>query len=82
MGCGEVWKADSSDLPKVPFKVRIIDEALNVRCAAGVSNKAVGVLHGGVYTIVEVKAVGSALWGRLKSGLGWINVGAKYVQRI
>lgn len=82
MGCGETGKQSCGDVPKVPFKVRIIDEALNIRCAAGVSNKAVGVLHGGVYTIVEVKAVGSALWGRLKSGAGWINVGEKYVERM
>lgn len=82
MGCGETGKQSGGDVPAVPFKVRIIDEALNVRCAAGVSNKAVGVLHGGVYTIVEVKAVGSALLGRLKSGAGWINVGEKYVERM
>ena len=82
MGCGETGKQSCGDVPAVTFKVRIIDDALNVRCAAGVSNKAVGVLHGGVYTIVEVKAVGSSEWGKLKSGLGWINVGAKYVQRI
>lgn len=82
IGCGEVDKQSGDDVPTVPFKVRIIDEALNVRKAAGVSNKAVGVLHGGVYTIVEVKQVGAALWGKLKSGLGWINIGAKYVKRI
>lgn len=82
MGCDETDKQSGGDMPAVPFKVRIIDEALNVRKAAGVSNKAVGVLHGGVYTIVEVKQVGAALWGKLKSGLGWINIGAKYVKRV
>ncbi|MGN0598929.1 MAG: N-acetylmuramoyl-L-alanine amidase family protein [Oscillospiraceae bacterium] len=82
IGCGETDKANDDVVPCVPFKVKIIDDALNVRCAPGVANKAVGILHGGVYTIVEVKAVGSALWGRLKSGFGWINVGAKYVKRI
>lgn len=65
------------------FKVKIIDNALNVRKAAGVANTIVGVIHKGeVYTIVETKAVGSAVWGKLKSGLGWINIGEKYVKRI
>lgn len=82
IGCGETDKANDDVVPCVPFKVKIIDDALNVRCAPGVANKAVGILHGGAYTIVEVKSVGSALWGRLKSGFGWINVGEKYVKRI
>lgn len=83
VGCGEVGKANDNAVPNVPFKVKIIDNALNIRTAPGVSNKAVGVIHDkGVYTIVEVKAVGSAMWGKLKSGLGWINVGAKYCKII
>ena len=65
------------------FKVKILDDALNVRKAAGVANPIVGVIHKKeVYTIVEVKSVGSAEWGRLKSGLGWINIGTKYVKRV
>lgn len=65
------------------FKVKIIDNALNVRNAAGVANPIVGVIHKGeVYTIVETKAVESAVWGKLKSGLGWINIGEKYVKRV
>ena len=83
IGCGEVDKQSGGDVPVVPFRVKVIDDALNIRCAAGVSNKAVGVIRGGgVYTIVEVKQVGSALWGRLKSGAGWINIGDKYVKRV
>ena len=67
----------------VPFKVRVLDDALNVRKSAGVSAPIAGVISDhGVYTIDEVKAVGSALWGRLKSGAGWINVGEKYVERM
>ena len=83
MECGETDKQSSGDIPAVPFKVRIIDDALNIRKAPGVANKAVGVIRGGgVYTIVEVARVGSALWGRLKSGAGWINIGEKYVERM
>ena len=65
------------------FKVRILDDALNVRKAAGVKNPIVGVIHKGeVYTIVDIKKVGSSEWGRLKSGLGWVNIGEKYVHKI
>lgn len=65
------------------FKVRILDDALNIRKAAGVGNPIVGVIHKGeVYTIVDIKKVGSSEWGKLKSGLGWINIGEKYVKKI
>lgn len=78
---GMTDKQSGGDMPAVPFKVRIIDDALNIRCKPGVSNKAVGVIRGGgVYTIVEVARVGSALWGKLKSGIGWVNVGEKYCE--
>ena len=68
---------------KASFKVKILDDALNVRKAAGVENPIVGVIHKGeVYTIVDIKKVGSSEWGKLKSGLGWINIGTKYVKRV
>lgn len=76
---GETEQADGKGVPAVPFKVRVVDSALNIRSGAGVSNKAVGIIRdGGVYTIVEVKRVGSSLWGKLKSGIGWVNIGEKY----
>ena len=68
---------------KASFKVKILDDALNVRKAAGVGNPITGVISNhGVYTIVETKTIGSAVWGKLKSGVGWINIGAKYVKRV
>ncbi len=68
---------------KASFKVKILDDALNVRKAAGVKNPIVGVIHKGeIYTIVETTAVSSATWGKLKSGLGWVNIGTKYVKRV
>lgn len=84
MGCGEADEPDDNAVPSVPFLVRVTDPALNIRKGAGVQNKAVGVIKAGntLYTIVEVKQVGSAVWGRLKSGVGWINVGEKYCKRI
>lgn len=83
MDCGEnADTAENTDMA-VPFKVRVIDPALNIRSAPGVSNKAVGVIRGGgVYTIVETRNVGTAVWGRLKSGAGWINIGEKYCEKI
>lgn len=68
---------------KASFKVKILDDALNVRKAAGVGNPITGVISNhGVYTIVETKTIGSAVWGKLKSGVGWINIGTKYVKRV
>ncbi len=77
MECNVPTKQETS------FKVKILDNALNVRKAAGVGNPIVGVIHKGeVYTIVKTTAVSSATWGKLKSGLGWINIGEKYVKKI
>ncbi len=67
----------------VPFKIRIIDRNLNVRKNAGFDNAVVGVIRdGGVFTIIETKKVGSAVWGKLKSGIGWINISGRYCERI
>lgn len=82
LGDGDMDKHTNGGLPDVPFKVQIIDSALNVRVAPGVSNRAVMVLHGGVYTIIEVRAVGASVWGRLRSKVGWINIGEKYVRKV
>ena len=65
------------------FKVRVIDDALNIRKAPGTSSEVVGVIRGGgVYTIVSTHTVGSVRWGRLKSGAGWISLGSKYVKEV
>ena len=78
MGCDTAPTAQETS-----FKVKILDDALNVRNAAGVGNPIVGVIHKGeVYTIIEVVQVGSATWGKLKSGIGWINIGEKYVKKL
>ena len=80
---GETEQAGGKVVPALPFKVRVVDSALNIRSGAGVSNKAVGVIRGGgIYTIVAVEQVGTALWGRLRSGAGWINIGEKYCERV
>lgn len=71
---------DQTDkIETTPFIVRIICDSLNVRKGAGTSYDKVGELQkGDAYTIVEVKNN----WGKLKSGLGWISLGTKYVERV
>lgn len=63
--------------PKVPYLVKITCKGgLNVRTGAGVNNPINNscklVPYGGVYTIVDTKTVSGQLWGKLKSGAGWI----------
>ena len=78
---------NAPDVPEsveeLPFCVKIIDSALNIRKAPGTSSEVVGVIRGGgIYTIVDTEMVGSVRWGKLKSGIGWISLGEKYVRRI
>ncbi len=72
----------------LPYKIKVKDESLNVRSDAGLNNKVVCIIkRNEVYTIVSEKKVknsdGSvATWGKLKSGIGYINVSDKYVTKI
>lgn len=55
------------------YKVKVTDDALNIRAGAGVSYKIVGCIKNfGIYTIVDDKVVSGQTWGKLKSGAGWI----------
>lgn len=62
------------------FLVKILDDDLNIRTKPSVLlGKVVGQIRDhGIYTIVET----SGSWGRLKSGVGWISILPKYVQRL
>ena len=80
---GKMGGSTASADQETSFKVRILDDTLNIRKSAGVGYPITGVISNhGVYTIVETKTIGSAVWGRLKSGVGWINIGTKYVKRV
>lgn len=73
--------ADESKPPKKfePFKVVITADALNVRKGPGTNYTITGVVgKNDVYTIVDEDSNGT--WGRLKSGVGWINLG--YVRKM
>ena len=59
-----------------PYLVKITTAALNIRKGAGTNTAKVGCIRDrGVYTIVEErKGTGATLWGKLKSGAGWISL--------
>lgn len=55
------------------YKVKVTASALNIRKDAGTANTITGVIRdSGVYTIVAEKIVSGQMWGKLKSGAGWI----------
>lgn len=66
-----------SEVPKteLPYRVKITASVLNVRMGAGTNYKvATKVRKGEVYTIVTEHKNGDTVWGRLKSGAGWISL--------
>lgn len=72
---------------QTPFMVQVVCDSLNVRRAPGLSSKStvVGIIKKDKrYTIVETRAVGNVVWGKLKikvkNGEGWISLGSKYVK--
>ena len=63
----------------IPGSYRVNVEELKIRTGPGTSHKVVGAIRDkGIYTIVEA----SGSWGKLKSGVGWINCSNKYCTRI
>ena len=59
----------------VPYKVKVTISDLNIRKGAGTNTAKVGVIKPGIYTIVEEKkGKGATMWGKLKSGVGWISL--------
>ncbi len=65
------------------FRVRILDGCLNIRKYPSLNAPVAGTITDkGIYTIVAEEHGGSVLWGRLKSGAGWISLGSRYVQKI
>ena len=65
------------------FLVRILDPALNIRAQPSLTAKINGVIRDkSVYTIVATAHGDGVLWGKLKSGAGWISLGSKYVKKL
>lgn len=79
---------NTSNTTSLPYKVKVIDDYLNVRRDAGLNYPVVCTIKKNeVYTIIGEKQIknkdGSiATWGRLKSKVGWLNVGSKYVKKV
>ena len=80
----EVPAQTPAQTPGEGFRVKVICTELNVRKGVGTGFPVVTVVHRGeVFTIVETcKAPDGGLWGRLKSGAGWINVGERFCKRL
>lgn len=78
----EVTKPATTTSNDCPFKVKFLED-MNVRKAAGTKYDKVTICKKNVtYTIVETTKVGTALWGKLKSGAGWVCIAAKYCKRV
>lgn len=67
----------STNVSKVPYKVRVDASDLRIRSGAGTNYPTTGEYTGkGTFTIIEEKTgTGSTKgWGKLKSGAGWISL--------
>ena len=66
----------SAPVSSVPYKVRITAADLRIRKGPGTNTAIVqNAITPGVYTIVsEATGQGATLWGKLKSGQGWVSL--------
>jgi len=66
----------SAPVSSVPYKVRITAADLRIRKGPGTNTAIVqNAITPGVYTIVsEATGPGATLWGKLKSGKGWVSL--------
>lgn len=62
--------------PRVPYLVKVTADALNIRRGPGTNYSIVGCIRDkGVYTITQLGyGQGAKLWGKLKSGQGYISL--------
>lgn len=75
VGMVPVGTAPADLASKVPYTVRITATDLNIRKGPGTNNAKVGVIKPGAYTIVsEATGQGATLWGKLRSGAGWVSL--------
>ena len=75
LGASATSPAPAAPVSKVPYKVRITATDLRIRKGPGTNNAIVSVIKPGAYTIVsEATGEGATLWGKLKSGAGWVSL--------
>lgn len=75
----------TQDISDGSFKVKVIDDSLNIRKGAGTNYAKTGcITDHGIYTIVQVNGTfgKSGSWGKLKSGAGWISLHENYVKKV
>jgi len=81
-GKATVKPTEETTTSKGSFRVRILCKAndpLKIRKKPRINGQVMGtVVYPDVYTIVETQGN----WGKLKSGVGWINISPTYVQRL
>lgn len=74
-------RAEAELMKKTSYLVKVTADILNVRADAGTGYRVTTkIKKGQVYTIVDEKSVGGVVWGKLKSGVGWICL--KYANKI
>lgn len=72
---GATGTAPATPESNVPYTVRITATDLRIRKGPSTDNAIVSVIKPGVYTIVsEATGKGATLWGKLKSGAGWVSL--------
>ena len=67
------------------YKVKILDNALNIRETPSINGKIKGTItDNSVYRITQesYNSNDGVTWGKLYSGAGWISLGSKYVQKM
>jgi hypothetical protein len=62
-------------ITRLPYTLKVTRADLQIFKGAGYDYGYVDLLHPGIYTIVEEKRDSEDnLWGKLKSGMGWIDI--------
>ena len=76
LGTGTAPALPSAPVSSVPYQVRITAIDLRIRKGPGTNTAIVqNAIKPGVYTIVsEATGQGATLWGKLKSGAGWVSL--------
>ena len=75
MGTG-ASSQESAGPSSLPFLGKVTADALHIRSGPGTGTSIVGTIRDhGVYTIVETASgPGASMWGKLKSGAGWVSL--------
>lgn len=81
--CKKISDGSGSQV-ELPAMVKVKDPELNIRSGPGTDYAVLGVIRDqGSYTVTETSAGkgAEALWGKLKSGAGWIALGGDFTSQ-